>query len=83
MEMGRRGADRQEMHEVIREHSLVAWKAVQEGQENPLVASITADSRFTSLIPSDELILLLDASVYVGDAPQRARQVAAELKELL
>jgi len=29
MELARQGADRQEMHEVIREHALVAWDAVQ------------------------------------------------------
>ncbi|MBP5552410.1 MAG: adenylosuccinate lyase, partial [Spirochaetales bacterium] len=37
MELGRRGADRQEMHETIRENSLKAWAAVQEGRPNPLI----------------------------------------------
>ena len=33
MELGKKGADRQKMHEVIREESLKAWVCVQEGKE--------------------------------------------------
>ena len=33
MELGKHGADRQEMHEVIREESLKAWALVQEGKD--------------------------------------------------
>ena len=36
MELGRRGADRQQMHEIIREESLAAWAEVQAGRANPL-----------------------------------------------
>lgn len=35
MELGRRGADRQAMHELIRNHSLKAWEAVRSGKEIP------------------------------------------------
>jgi adenylosuccinate lyase len=30
-----KGADRQEMHEIIREHSLAAWSEIARGQKNP------------------------------------------------
>ena len=75
MELGRRGADRQEMHEVIREESLEAWKCVQEGRENPLKESLMNDERITAFIPSSEIEALLDASAYTGDAAERTRMV--------
>lgn len=80
MELGRRGGDRQEMHEVIREHSLEAWAEVQMGRENPLKRLMSSDPRIIALIPAEEVLTLLDASVYIGDAPERARTIASELR---
>ncbi len=66
------GADRQHLHEVIREQSLVAWAALQAGLSNPLAGLLAADARITAYIPANDLAALLDASSYVGDAPARA-----------
>ena len=81
MELGRRGADRQEMHEVIREHSLAAWEALQSGTgtPNPLSRSLSQDERIIRYVAPERVLALLDASAYVGDAPQRARDLAAKL----
>jgi len=47
MDMVQRGGDRQELHEVIREHSVEAGKRVkQEGAENDLFDRLANDSRF-------------------------------------
>ena len=45
MEAVKRGGDRQEMHEVIREHALAAWAEVQAGEANPLIPALCADAR--------------------------------------
>jgi adenylosuccinate lyase len=79
----RRGGDRQALHEVIREHSLRAWAAVREGQANPIVELLCADTRITGYVPPAEARALLDASRYVGDAPARARDFAALLRREL
>lgn len=73
MELGKRGADRQEMHEVIREESLAAWKDVQEGRQNTLKEKLMSDARITKYIPGDEVEALLDASAYTGDASERTQ----------
>lgn len=70
MELGRRGADRQQMHEVIREQSLKAWAEVQEGKSNPLKELLAADKSILKYMGSDEVAQCLDASDYYGDAPQ-------------
>lgn len=85
MELVRRGADRQEMHEVIREHSLAAWAVLQsEGQgDNPLPRLLREDARIRAYLNADQVNELLDASAYVGDAPERARALAAMLHNKL
>ncbi len=70
------GGNRQELHEVIREHSLAAWEAMRTGQPNPLADRLCADARITRLIPTEQAHELLNAETYVGDAPSRARQMA-------
>ena len=70
MELGRRGADRQAMHEVIRNQSLKAWADVQEGKANPLKNLLSADSEILRYMSADEILRCLDASDYYGDAPE-------------
>lgn len=80
MEASRQGGDRQELHEVIREHSLKAWEALRNGQPNPLAESLSADERLTRLVKSEHIRELLQAQGHIGDAPERARQMAALLR---
>ena len=80
MEAVKAGGDRQQLHELIREQSLLAWQALQEGQPNPLVDNLLADPRIAALLPPERAHSLLDASAYVGDAPQRARNIAAAIR---
>ena len=68
MELGRRGADRQQMHEVIREQSLKAWACVQEGKANPLVDLLCSESSILKYMKKEEISRCLDASDYYGDA---------------
>lgn len=80
MQTARRGANRQEMHEVIREASMTAWAALKEGSANPLTDVLASDERVLAFASADEVRGWMDASDYVGDAPDRARQVAAALR---
>jgi adenylosuccinate lyase len=75
------GADRQQMHELIRQHSLRAWARVSAGEPNPLIDSLCADPQVTRYVDAATARALLDASVYVGDAPARAKVLAQRAKE--
>jgi adenylosuccinate lyase len=78
------GADRQAMHEVIREHAMAAWQVVHTGGlENPLPRLLSQDPHVQRYLPGDDVLALFDASAYVGDAPQRARAMAAQIVETL
>jgi adenylosuccinate lyase len=80
MALGRAGADRQRMHERIREHSLTAWDAIQRGDPNPLADLLTGDSSLVAYLPTNQIRVLMDASNYVGDAPLRARNMAEMIR---
>lgn len=77
------GGDRQELHEVIRELSLVAWAALQDGQPNPLAGLLAAEARITRYVPAAEIPALLDARAHVGDAAERALELAAQIEASL
>jgi adenylosuccinate lyase len=85
MEAVRHGADRQEMHEVIRQHTLAAWAELQgqrqEAWVNPLPRLLGQDQRILCYLSQERVSELLTARAYVGDAPQRARQMASKLRQ--
>jgi adenylosuccinate lyase len=81
MALVKSGADRQTMHEVLRLHALEAWAAVQAGQTNLLADRLAADPDLLQYLPEAEIHLLMDASQYVGDAPQRARSLASQIRQ--
>jgi adenylosuccinate lyase len=85
MELVKAGADRQAMHEVIRQHSLAAWDAVQgdAAQKNPLPDLLAADPTILDYVSGEQVRMLLDARGYVGDAPQRARDMAARIRQAI
>ncbi len=84
MELGRKGANRQEMHEVIREYSLKAWAEVQEGKPNTLKTMLIEDKTVLSYLSKEAALETLDATQYTGgDSALRTRLVAQEITSLL
>jgi adenylosuccinate lyase len=76
MEAVKAGADRQDVHESIRQKSHAAARAIKEGQPNPfreLLASDPVLGRLASRLDS-----LLDASRYVGRAPEQVLEFLSE-----
>jgi len=79
----RAGADRQEVHERLRQHSLAAWEAVQAGKPNPLLNQLTTDTVLLRYAQPARMRDLLDVRGYVGQAPERARTLARTLRQRL
>jgi adenylosuccinate lyase len=82
MALVKAGADRQALHEVIREQALSAWAEVSAGRPNPLIEALCNDPHITLYFHSDEVRSILDARGYIGDAPQRARKIASKVMAL-
>jgi adenylosuccinate lyase len=70
MEAVKRGGDRQELHELIRTHSMEAGKRVKvDGEKNDLIERIAGDARFGMTL--EELNSVLDPKNYIGRSPQQ------------
>ena len=83
MELVKAGADRQAMHELIRQHSMASWEAIQRGGGNPLMERLGADETVLSYLGAEEVDALMDVSGYVGDAPARCEAFLRLLREAL
>lgn len=80
MAAARAGADRQAMHEHLREISMSAWQLVNAGKPNPLPEALAASPLLQRYLSLETINELLDAPTYIGDAPERARQFAAAIR---
>ena len=73
----KRGADRQQLHEKIREHSMAASRVVKvEGGENDLLERIAADEAFCVTI--EELEKILKPENYTGRAKEQTEDFLNE-----
>ena len=79
MQAVKKGGDRQELHERLREHSLAAARIVkEEGLPNDLLARIAADPVFG--LAKEELEAAMNPTAFTGRAP---RQVEEYLQEVI
>ena len=70
MECTKRGCDRQELHERIREHSMAAAKRVKgEGLSNDLIERIMVDDYFK--LTKEEILDIIDPLKFIGRAPSQ------------
>ena len=73
MQAVEKGGNRQELHEVLRQHSLAAAKVVkEEGGENDLVDRIAADPIFK--ITKEEILAVLKPENYIGRCPEQVER---------
>lgn len=75
------GANRQEMHERLRSHAMTAWQSVCDGKPNPLLDLLLDDPAISQSLPEQRVRELMDVQHYTGTAPQRARALAAAIRE--
>lgn len=83
MEGVKNGGDRQELHELIRVHSMEAGKMVKlEGKDNDLIERIIADESFN--IDKERLLEILDPKNFIGfSAEQTVEFIETEVKPLV
>ncbi|MBA4421299.1 MAG: adenylosuccinate lyase [Anaerolinea sp.] len=80
MALVKHGADRQEMHELLRGLSIRAWEAVQHREVNPLQELVLGDKHISSMLSKDQLDKLFDVSSYTGIAEKRALEMARKIR---
>jgi adenylosuccinate lyase len=83
MELVKAGADRQEMHERIRQHAMAAWETIQRGEENPLIERLSSDRVLVAFLSAERIRELLNVANFVGDAPARCAEFLRLLRTRL
>ena len=78
MDAVKKGGDRQELHEKIRQHSMAAGAVVKvEGGKNDLVDRIAADPAF--MTTKEEILAILKPANFVGRAPEQTADFLSEV----
>ena len=81
MEAVKRGGDRQQLHEIIRRHSMAATARMKEGLLCDLLDRLAADPAFG--LTRQELDALMEPKRYIGRCPQQVTRFLAQCAPLL
>ncbi len=82
LEAVKRGADRQKMHEVLREISMQAWESIQEGSPNPMQDLLEENSVIGQYLKPVEVMEILDAKNHIGNAGKKALTLVEQIKKI-
>ncbi len=82
LEAVKRGADRQKMHEELREISMKAWESIQEGNVNPMEDLMSENPVIGQYLKPIEIVQLLDAKNHIGCASEKALTLAEQIKKI-
>ena len=81
MEAVKRGGNRQELHEKIRQHSMAATARMKEGESCDLLDRLAADPAFS--MTRAELDAVMEPSLYIGRCKEQVERLLAEYAPLL
>ncbi len=81
LEAVKQGADRQEMHELIRQIALKAWDRIQKGRSNPMKILLCQNKELLKYVKVSKIVESIKVSQHVGDAPERARMLVRKIRE--
>ena len=81
MELVKKGADRQKVHEIIREHSMFSWQEISKGRKNNLIDLLRNDKRVLEYIPKGEIGKFFNPKDHIGIAKERTRKFLRKLKQ--
>lgn len=83
IELVKKGANRQEMHELLREVSLKAWQSIAEGKAGRMKEMILEEKQITDVLTKNEIEKCFDVADHVGSAPKRAKELVKILRKKL
>lgn len=83
MALAAKGSDRQAMHRLIREHAMSSWQDMQDGKPSHLAENLCADETLQEYLSTDEIRMHMDIDGYLGDAVERAREMAHRIRSMV
>ncbi|MDD5147776.1 MAG: adenylosuccinate lyase [Candidatus Daviesbacteria bacterium] len=83
IEAVKKGADRQKMHEILREIAMRAWESIQDGNPNPMEDLISENSSIRQYLKPIEVTEILNAKNHIGNAKEKALELAGQIKKII
>lgn len=81
MELVKKGADRQEAHEIIRTYSMIAWQEISKGKKNNLVNLLSNDKKVLKYISKENVPNFFNPKDHTGIAKERTEKFLKKLKK--
>lgn len=82
IEAVKKGANRQKMHEILREISMEAWQEMHSGRENPMESLLLQNSEIGRYLKPAEIKKILDAKNHIGNAKEKALTIVKKIDNL-
>ncbi|MBI2020546.1 adenylosuccinate lyase [Candidatus Daviesbacteria bacterium] len=82
IEAVKNGADRQKIHDVLREISMKAWEAIQNGQPNPMKELLINNIEIKKYLKESDLEKLFDAKGHIGNAKEKSLTMVSHIAKL-
>lgn len=83
MESVKKGANRQEIHEVLRDAAMIAWNDVSENKPNPMSELLKNNETIKNSLSENQIVELLDVKEHIGTASERAKILLEEIKKAI
>ena len=80
MEGVKRGGDRQELHEIVRECSMAATARMKEGESCDLLSRLAATGAFS--MTEEEMAAVLDPQLYIGRCAEQVERFVERIRPL-
>lgn len=75
------GASRQEMHEILRLHSMKVYDQMQKTGENNLFKNLKQDKKILKYLTAAEIENLSDYKTHIGFAPKKSAETVRKIKQ--
>ncbi len=83
MELVKRGADRQQMHELLRVESLSSWQDLEQGRPNFLIQKLSENSKIRQYLSQAEVVECMNIIQYLGIAITRTKEMVIRVRKAI
>lgn len=83
LEAVKKGADRQQLHEILRQQAMAAYDAINKNNTNPLYENIKNDAAILKYLNESNLEKCFDYKKHIGLAPKLAAQISQKVKRVV
>ena len=82
MEEKKKGANRQEIHEILRKQAILAYEVIEKGDKNPFTENLKKETKIKKYLSTSKIEALMDYKNHTGLASKKAQETVHEIRNL-